>query len=125
MDLMAWSTQVTFCIELITHGLLQVRDSLSLEHNMLASTRVRTSAASRSVVARAMASSAPPTPLFTLVVKGKPETKQLLDCPFCHRVLLTLARKVGAAVITQASMTSCMKPVAWHITLDAHAENPI
>ena len=77
-----------------------------------------------------MASSAPPNPLFTLVVKGKPETKQLLDCPFCHRVLLTLARKVGAAhhiahVITQASMPSCMKPVAWHITLDAHAENSI
>lgn len=32
-------------------------------------------------------------PTYEVVVKGVPETNKLGDCPFCHRVLLTLAAK--------------------------------
>ena len=30
---------------------------------------------------------------LTAYVKGDPKTNTLLDCPFCHRVLLTLETK--------------------------------
>jgi hypothetical protein len=33
---------------------------------------------------------------ITVVVKGDPQRNELGDCPFCHRVLLTLAQKAGA-----------------------------
>ncbi len=32
---------------------------------------------------------------ITLVAKGDPIKQITADCPFCHRVLLTLAYKVG------------------------------
>lgn len=32
-------------------------------------------------------------PQITLFAKGNPETGELLDCPFCHRVILTLRAK--------------------------------
>ena len=35
-------------------------------------------------------------PSLTLVAKGDPESNTIGDCPFCHRVLLTLAVKVRA-----------------------------
>ena len=37
------------------------------------------------------------TPAFTAVVKGMPETGELRDCPFSHRVLLTLEAKASAS----------------------------
>ncbi|KAI8466233.1 MAG: dehydroascorbate reductase [Monoraphidium minutum] len=50
------------------------------------SIRSRSSAAPRVRAVRAMAK-------YTVYVKGDPKTSTLLDCPFCHRVLLTLETK--------------------------------
>lgn len=44
------------------------------------------------------AATAAQKPAFTAVVKGMPETGELRDCPFSHRVLLTLEAKASARV---------------------------
>lgn len=42
------------------------------------------------------AATAAQKPAFTAVVKGLPETGELRDCPYSHRVLLTLEAKASA-----------------------------
>lgn len=47
--------------------------------------------------APAMTAATAQKPAFTAVVKGLPETGELRDCPFSHRVLLTLEAKASAS----------------------------
>lgn len=51
------------------------------------------------------ASSAAQKPAFTAVVKGMPEAGELRDCPFSHRVLLTLEAKARHRAVLRAQGT--------------------